>query len=151
MNLKLRNAGKALIQKGDCILVTENRDDDGLWYILPGGGIDVGKETIIEALKRECLEETGANVTVQGLAFLRERFGEDSRGAHLFDFIFQCSVEDDYDVTLAPEGDVMQVGVKWMRIEDLKGMRFYPKVLLDHLGAIPRELKPVVYLGNVME
>ena len=30
----LRNAAKALIQRGDKILVTENTDEQGLWYIL---------------------------------------------------------------------------------------------------------------------
>ncbi len=34
--MNLRNAAKALIQRGDQILVTENSDDKGLWYILPG-------------------------------------------------------------------------------------------------------------------
>lgn len=151
MNMKLRNAGKALIQKDDRILVTVNSDDEGLWYILPGGGIKVGEETIFDALKRECLEEVGAEVTVQGLAFLRERFGENTRGAHLFDFIFQCTVDDDYDVANAPEGDVMQVGTAWMSVGELKTLRFYPKVLLDYLGDTPRKLQPVVYLGNVLE
>ena len=151
MNVKLRNAGKALIQQGDRILVTVNRDAEGLWYILPGGGINVGEETIVEALKRECLEEVGADVTVQGLAFLRERFGETVQGAHLFDFIFQCTVDTSYDVANAPDGDVMQVGTAWMSVEELKALRFYPKLLLDYLGDTPRELQPVVYLGNILE
>ena len=70
--MNLRNAAKALIQRGDKILVTENIDDKGLWYILPGGGMDPGKETLIDALKRECQEEIGANVAVEDLNFVRE-------------------------------------------------------------------------------
>lgn len=40
IDMGLRNAAKALIRKEDKILVTENTDDKGLWYILPGGGME---------------------------------------------------------------------------------------------------------------
>ncbi len=70
--MKLRNAAKALIQRDDRILITENIDDNGLWYILPGGGMEPCKETLLDALKRECQEEIGADVKVESLQFVRE-------------------------------------------------------------------------------
>ena len=150
--MNLRNAAKALIQRGDQILVTENSDDEGLWYILPGGGLEPGKETLIDALKRECQEEIGADVTVEGLNFVREYITDNhdnsrTKGGHLVDFIFRCSVDEGYNASKAPEGDSMQVGVKWMSISELKNLRFYPKPLLDYLdsgtGTLP------IYLGDI--
>lgn len=150
--MNLRNAAKALIQRGDQILVTENIDDKGLWYILPGGGMDPGKETLIDALKRECQEEIGADVTVEGLNFVREYItdnheGSRTKGVHLIDFIFRCSVDEEYNASEAPDGDSIQVGVKWMSISELKNLRFYPKPLLDYLGS--EHGAPPIYLGDI--
>ncbi len=150
--MNLRNAAKALIQRGDQILVTENIDDKGLWYILPGGGMDPGKETLIDALKRECQEEIGADVEVEDLKFIREYItdnheGSRTKGVHLIDFIFRCSVDEGYNASEAPEGDPIQVGVKWMGISELKSLRFYPKPLLDYLGSDSRT--PPIYLGDI--
>lgn len=153
--MTIRNAAKALIQRGDRILVTENTDDNGLWYILPGGGVEPGKETLLDALKRECQEEIGAAVTVEGLQFVREYIADNheyfsswTKGCHLIDFIFRCSVEEGYDASSAPNGDSIQVGVKWMSIDELKNLRFYPRTLLDYLRPSGPE-PPPVYLGDV--
>ena len=151
--MNLRNAAKALIQRGDQILVTENIDDKGLWYILPGGGMEPCKETLLDALKRECLEEIGADVKVEGLQFVREYITDnhaDSRtkGVHLVDFIFRCSVDEGYNASEAPEGDSIQVGVKWMSIDELRELRFHPKALLDYLCESKVE-PPPVYLGDL--
>ena len=148
----LRNAAKALIRKEDKILVTENTDDKGLWYILPGGGMEPCKETLLDALKRECREEIGADVEVEDLEYVREYITDNypdswSKGGHLVDFIFRCSVAEEYDPSQAPEGDTMQVGVKWMRVRELKELRFCPRALIRHLEAGPGS--STVYLGDV--
>ncbi len=148
----LRNAAKALIRREDRILVTENTDDKGLWYTLPGGGMKPCKETLLGALKRECKEEIGTEVEVEDLVYVREYITDNypdswSKGGHLVDFIFRCSVPEGYDPSRAPEGDVMQVGVKWMRVSELKRLRFYPGALLGHLEAGSES--STVYLGDV--
>lgn len=61
-SLPYRKRVEVLIIKGDKILVTKNKSDDGKdsWYGFPGGGND-GKsdETTV---KEECLEEVGVKV-----------------------------------------------------------------------------------------
>ncbi len=114
--------------------------------------MEPGKETLIDALKRECQEEIGADVTVEGLNFVREYITDnhpDSRtkGVHLIDFIFRCSVDKGYNASEAPEGDSIQVGVKWMSIGELKNLRFYPKPLLNYLDADSGT--PPIYLGDI--
>jgi len=53
---KLRSSVYAILRRGDLILMCKNQSNRKLW--LPGGGVD-GNETHEQALRRECLEETG--------------------------------------------------------------------------------------------
>ena len=51
---------KALIIEAGRILLPMHRDDDGIYFILPGGGQEWG-ETAVAALERECREELGVD------------------------------------------------------------------------------------------
>ena len=104
----------------------------------------------MDTLKRECQEEIGADVTIEGLQFVREYIADNhgyfsswTQGTHLIDFIFRCSVDEGYDASTAPAGDSIQVGIKWMSIDELKKLRFYPKALLDYLCESGPESPPV--------
>lgn len=156
MQLQLRNSAKALIQQGDLVLVTENYDDvHGFVYVLPGGGAEPG-ELLTEALRREVKEETGAEISVGGLRFVREFiptnhefFSEWVQNYHQVDFIFRCEIPEHYDPTQAPPGDIpWQRSVRWMSIAELRELRFYPKRLLDFLVE-PEYRSAPVYLGDV--
>lgn len=51
-----RLAVKAIILRGDKVLMVRERDDE--WWSLPGGGVEYGDD-VITALKRELQEELG--------------------------------------------------------------------------------------------
>jgi len=57
----IRNSAKAIIIRDNNLLVIKNRSEGSDWYILPGGGQNHG-ESLVAALKRECLEEASINV-----------------------------------------------------------------------------------------
>lgn len=51
----LRVSVRAVCYRDDTLLLAEHRDDRGLWYILPGGGIQ-HNETLDQALSVKCLK-----------------------------------------------------------------------------------------------
>lgn len=73
----IRNSAKAVILKDSKVLLTKNIDDEGFFYLFPGGGQD-HIETLPETVKRECLEEIGQQVEVGELLHLREYIGKKS-------------------------------------------------------------------------
>ena len=116
------------------MLATRNVDDDGEWYLLPGGGQHHG-ETLQETLQRECQEEIGAPVQIGELRYVCEyigkshEFAETDGGTHQVEFMFTCEVDADYAPRNGPTTDTFQTGVVWLPVSDLHLHRFYPKSL----------------------
>jgi len=61
----IRNSAKAVIIKDGKVLLTQNIDEEGLFYLFPGGGQEKG-ETLHEAVVRECIEELGEQAAQPG-------------------------------------------------------------------------------------
>jgi 8-oxo-dGTP pyrophosphatase MutT (NUDIX family) len=150
----IRNAAKALIIRDSHLLVITKRDAHGVWYLLPGGGQKHG-ETLEQALVRECLEEIGAVVKVHNLVFVREFIGKNHLNkctdvewcklVHSIDFIFACSIPDDYIVGNGKLPDDGQEKVEWLPIPKLNEYRIYPSTLKDLLINQNNQ----VYIGDV--
>lgn len=149
----LRVAAKALIRKGDSLLVVEYEDEEGSWYILPGGRVEPG-ETLPQALRRECMEELETKVEVGDACFIREYiadnhefFAEWTAGVHHLDLVFRCELIDpSYDpAEIRPSGRI-EKSIQWIELALLRTRRFHPPQLLDALSAPTASL---VYLGDV--
>jgi len=136
--MEIRNSAKAIIIKDNHILVIQKEDEEGAWYLLPGGGQDHG-ETLIEAVKRECLEEIGANIEVGEIKLIREYIGKNHEFAtsdssvHQIEFYFECRLISDVDEDLATQPDDGQTGIKWIPLDKNESYRVYPKFLLNAL------------------
>jgi ADP-ribose pyrophosphatase YjhB (NUDIX family) len=80
--------GGALIRGADGVLLVQNRRRNGRHdWSPPGGVIDHG-ETLLEGLTREVVEETGVQVTVDGLTGVYKNM---NRG--IVALVYRCSVE----------------------------------------------------------
>jgi 8-oxo-dGTP diphosphatase len=118
----------------------------GVYYTLPGGKQEPG-EDLETALKRECLEEIGAEVTVGDLLHAADLYRLKSEGTerqHQLDLIFECTVPDSYEPVLGDHPDPHQVATRWITAQDTAQLRPLYVTKLFPLGCT-RGRK--VYLG----
>ncbi len=147
----VRLSVKAIITQGGRLLVLRNRDSIGDWYMLPGGGQEHG-ETIPAALRRECLEEIGSDVTIGRLRFVRDYIAEHHEfaaldgGVHQVELMFECQLTS--VPTLGRRPDAMQTGIEWLELSALENYRIYPRALQQLLRADAETHEPL-YLGDV--
>ena len=146
----VRLSVKAIIIREGRLLVLKCRDQNGVWYLLPGGGQQAG-ETLDQALRRECREELGCEVHMGPLRFVRDyiaknhEFAETDPETHQLELMVQCELES--EPTFATEPDAMQEGFAWLDVTKLVGCRLYPRVLEQALGSADNN--GVLYFGDV--
>jgi ADP-ribose pyrophosphatase YjhB (NUDIX family) len=148
----IRNAARALIlQDNNILLLRKDGYEQGERFALPGGGQDLG-ETLEQALNRECLEEIGTRVEIRDLVYvadcLKPRDTQPRSTRHLVEFLFACTVPDDYVPVNGHHPDKHQVEVVWARLDELAGMPLYPRSLAPYL-ANASESTGIVYLGTI--
>ena len=151
----IRTSAKALIVENGKILLTKNSDLLGDFFLMPGGGQEHG-ETLVDATKRECLEEIGAKVEVGKLLTIREyisanhEFGEFDPSIHQVEFIFQCKLLEKVCTSKAIELDAMQTGIEWIPINKLSEYRVFPSAIAKFLqdGIAPENFP--TYIGDTL-
>ncbi|TFE00127.1 NUDIX domain-containing protein [Jeotgalibacillus sp. R-1-5s-1] len=147
--MPIRNSAKAIIKKNDKILLTQHKDQEGFFYIFPGGGQDHG-ESLHEAVKRECLEETGYIVEPHDIIHIREYIGRNHEyadfdsGVHQIEYYMACTIIQEAASPTNP--DTNQVAIEWIPLGRLHELRVYPGAIVDYLQ---HESKNRIYLGDV--
>lgn len=160
--MAIRNAAKAIIINDGKILVNKNRNTLGemcyglpvgaIYYDMPGGGQNQ-YEMLEEAVKRECMEESGYTVEVERLAAVYEEISTNAdfrkkyeEYAHKIHFVFICKLMDvpKRAVTVA---DLDMVCSEWVSIDDLKSIPLYPLVIADNITNLLLS-NTTTYLGS---
>lgn len=148
---KVRLSAKAIVVREDRLLLMRARDRWGTYYLLPGGGQKNG-ETLTDALRRECLEETGVLAAPLRPRYIRDYVGRNhefarwDRDFHQVEIMFLCRYEGKKKTARVP--DVRQTGAVWMPLERLEKIRLYPSAL-KKLILLSGRLRGPVYLGDV--
>ena len=146
----IRNAVRAVITREDAVLLQRKIDDSGEErYALPGGAQEHG-ESLIEALQRECEEEIGTRVEVIDLLYVGDYFKPrptvPPTTRQLVEFLFGCSVADDYQAANGPRPDKHQVDVLWVPVGRLAGINLVP---VDYVQLLKQQSSSPVYAGQV--
>ena len=146
----IRNAVRAVILREGAILMQKKwSETKGEWYTLPGGGQGV-EETLTEALQRECEEEIGVRVQIGDLLrvadFYKQRETEFPSTRHLVEFMFACSVPEDYQPGNGYHPDKHQIDVVWLPLKDIAKQQLFPAGLENALQDLHSDSVPC-YLG----
>ncbi|HKL43579.1 MAG TPA: NUDIX domain-containing protein [Clostridia bacterium] len=147
----IRLSIKAIIIRDKKILLTYNSYRGEEFYLLPGGGQKHG-EPMDEAIKRECLEEIGYHVELGQLIFIRDyigknhQFAKEDQNIHQVELMFSCQLLEG-NVKNAKMDDSYQIGVQWVRLDDLKEINIYPSILKEVIHS-DGTFNKKVYLGD---
>jgi len=138
-----RVGARAIIIHDGKILL--NEFGNGLYYNLPGGGVEDG-ELVKEAVVREVMEEAGISVEVGEMLFVLEYepvhlnnlYGE----TPTISIVFECKIKDDITIKPAsvpdqnPDDQNIRSNAVWMPIENLKDIHYFPyihKILMAYI------------------
>lgn len=151
-NQPIRCAARALIVHEGRLLTVVLRDKQGDLHVLPGGG-QLHGETLADAVRRECREELGVDITVQGLAYVREYIGANHayasrhRDFHQVEAVFHAVIDDISRLGAGVGQDNRQVGLTWIPLAELHRFRFSPSLLKEYVknGTF---VIPQPYLGD---
>jgi len=145
----IRNSIKAIIVRDRRVLLIKNIDNDGFWYVFPGGGQNTG-EDMHAALRRECFEETGVSISVGPLRLVREYIGRNHEfpeidgDVHQVELCFECGLMSGSEPKNGEMRDTNQVDVEWVPLESLGSVRVYPKFFRKGLADFH-----TIYLGDI--
>nr|WP_308742422.1 NUDIX domain-containing protein [uncultured Anaerocolumna sp.] len=152
--MAIRNAAKAIIIENGKILLNKCIGKcNEIYYDLPGGGQNQFEE-MEDAVKRECLEESGYRIEIIRFAALAEEIYDDSElrkqyydYTHRIHHIFIAKLADK-SVYKPTETDMHQLECVWVDINDISSLDLRPKPLKTKLIDIIHSEKPL-YLGTV--
>ncbi|WP_325892679.1 NUDIX domain-containing protein [Grimontia sp. NTOU-MAR1] len=146
----LRVSVRAVCYRDNAILLAEHRDERGLWYIIPGGGVR-HNETLDIAFKRELLEETGGEADMGDILFVREVIADKLDTTYLPKHLHQIELfveaTNFRQVTQASEPDKDQIGMVWMPLDKLPDLLFFPKTMVE---ALQTKSFDRIYQGHII-
>jgi 8-oxo-dGTP pyrophosphatase MutT (NUDIX family) len=110
---KIQQVYGIILNEDNCILIVLHKRNE---YLLPGGKLEP-KETLIECLKRECLEEANITLMEESIkeAFYQEVWNKDVLVCHQVRYTARI----DKDLGFISDPDESIIGSKWVSIDDL--------------------------------
>ena len=151
----IRNTAKAIIIRDNKVLLNRCMGERiGEYYSLPGGG-QHRFEPLEDAVRRECLEETGLHVRVLRLTAVCEEIWESPEMRTAFpDYchrtlhIFLCEVDDRYPPEEANDLDYQMIEAVWIPLEEVDALPLEPRPLTKQFSAVLNGTAPL-FLGTV--
>jgi 8-oxo-dGTP pyrophosphatase MutT (NUDIX family) len=122
-----------------------NEFGGGLYYNLPGGGVEDG-ESVKDAVMREVMEEAGIAVDVGEMLYVLEYEPVYCNNLHgetpCISIVFSCTVKDDINIKSPavpdqnPDDPTITSKAVWMPIENLENIEYVPyihKILMNFI------------------
>ena len=127
------STGVLVFKDNKLLLVKHVNPENGFtWWVPPGGGIK-GTESIFEAAKREVFEETGMDVEIGKIAYIRQLI-----------YKYQCkNVVTIYLTSNSADGKATIENIKGKGMDEnyIKELKYFTKEELKDINVFPEILK----------
>ncbi len=137
----------AIFTDGDHALIHRSANDD--FWTPPGGRAELGESTR-EALAREMREELQVEVEVGRLLWVVEYFFDwHRRTFHEVAFYYKTSLPPAAGISPTTplfygDEEGLQLIFRWVRLDELEGLRLYPRFLKTGLKELPQTTQHVI-------
>lgn len=129
------------IQREDHVLLVRHEKKGRSYWLLPGGGVEYS-ESLKEAARRECIEETGLDVEIHEIVLMWETLPPD-RSRHGVNICFRATVKSG-ELTTATDERLREAA--FIPIKDLAALDMHPP-LADPIAAIASGAGTPIFLG----
>jgi 8-oxo-dGTP diphosphatase len=125
------------------ILIMEHVRPGGNYWVLPGGGVEVG-ESLEKTLEREISEELGVGCDVGKLVAVGELI---TSNRHVVDFFFAGKLARFEGFTINHEEGIGEI--RWVDPSEIGKMNFHPKEIIATLIELSKgKVLSTTYLGK---
>ena len=134
--MKHRIRAAALITKDDSILLVQHvhPETGEEWWVPPGGGVESEDKSVFDCAKREVFEETGLEVVLTDIVYLREFLDQENENRNVEIFIDSSSCTGELTIRhvqgSGPDEHYIR-DVRWVPRAELQNMVVYPEILKD--------------------
>jgi ADP-ribose pyrophosphatase YjhB (NUDIX family) len=119
--VRLRVSG--LVVRSGRLLAVRHRKEGRSYYLLPGGGVDVG-ERLPACLEREFAEELGVTACAGALLLACDSISPE-RGRHIVHLVFATRIQGEPRAT---GRDPRVAGSAWLDAAELAAAEFHPDI-----------------------
>jgi 8-oxo-dGTP pyrophosphatase MutT (NUDIX family) len=135
-NQRINIVVRGLMFKEDHLLVTQWRDQ-GVGFLI-GGRVEFG-EPLVESLRREVREETGAEITAYNLLYFSENLFTTEEGIQYHEYGWYFWVEPDREICaldqVIPNPDHPDLIIRYLQVDHEALDNFWPRFLRHYLPA----------------
>ncbi len=134
--MKHRIRAAALIVKDDSILLVQHvhPDTGEVWWVPPGGGVETADSSVFDCARREAFEETGLDVKLQRIVYIREFVDEENKAHNLELFVSSSDYSGELTIRhiqgSGPDEHYIK-DVQWVHKDDLQKIVIFPEIIKD--------------------
>lgn len=121
-----------VFDKNDRLLVQHGRASETSFHRLPGGRVRF-RERLEDCVRREIKEETGLDVKVERLLWVRDFL--DQSPNHSIELFFLATIESD-SLHSTLESKAENCKLKFIKLEKLEKVVFYPRQFIGKLKTL---------------
>lgn len=143
MKEKIRIRVSGLMMDGDRVLLVCHKKHDSMYWLLPGGGVDYG-ESLVDAVKREFLEEVGITIDVGDVIFVSDAISPSGK-RHIVNIAFFCTyVDGKYSLG----NDKRLFDFDFFNREQVQDLTIYPPFTDELIQYMDEQCTENIYLGS---